>query len=207
MSPNIWFGFLFIYCNIAYAQKTTNNSDQINMPDLQNRVSLLEKAVGKILTGKDDLKFGNTSALKIPYQGIPAFNTTPVAFSARSGDTSGISNGFILKFNTVLTNLGNHYNPTDGIFIAPVHGLYMFHWTMNCYTSGSNHCGTSLRVNSALKGQIYSGEDGSGYHHTGSNTVIVEVQAGQHVWIQTTSWSNVRIYTWSSFAGCLLSML
>ncbi|XP_061188592.1 complement C1q-like protein 2 isoform X1 [Saccostrea echinata] len=174
------------------------------MSDLQNRVDMLEKAVGRILTGKDH---ANISGLKIYHQGIPSFNATLVAFSARSGSTSGISVGFTLKFSHVITNLGNHYNPTDGIFIAPVHGLYMFHWTMNCFTTGSNYCGTSLMINGSGKGQIYSGEDAGSYYHTGSNSVIVEVQAGDHVWIETNTWSNVRIHTWSSFSGFLMSML
>ncbi|XP_061188594.1 complement C1q-like protein 2 isoform X2 [Saccostrea echinata] len=170
------------------------------MSDLQNRVDMLEKAVGRILTGKDH---ANISGLKIYHQGIPSFNTKLVAFSARSNDRSGISNGFILKFSHVITNLGNHYNSTDGIFIAPVHGLYMFHWTMNCHTTGSNHCGTNLKINGSGKGYIYSGENAANHYHTGSSSLLLEVQAGDHVWIETNSWSNVRIYHWSSFSGCL----
>ncbi|XP_048770953.2 complement C1q-like protein 2 [Ostrea edulis] len=202
--------FILLGVGIACGQKTTNTTDEKITSDLQNRVFLLEKAIGKILTGNNDANLTNISVLKIPRGGfgIPILNSTPIAFSAaQSGPISGISIGYILKFDKVITNLGNHYNPTDGIFIAPVHGLYMFHWTMNCYNSGSNHCGTSLRVNSALKGRIYSGEDGSGFYHTGSNTVIVEVQAGQHVWIQTSNWGNVYMRPWSSFSGSLLSVM
>ncbi|XP_048766600.2 complement C1q-like protein 2 [Ostrea edulis] len=202
--------FVLLGVGITCGQKTTNATDQKTASDLQNRVFLLEKAIGKILTGNEHANLTNISVLKIPRGvfGIPIFNGTPVAFSAtQSVSKSGISIGFILKFDKVITNLGNHYNPTDGIFIAPVHGLYMFHWTMHCYHSGSSSCSTSLRVNNAKKGQIYSGENASSYHHTGSNTVIVEVQAGNHVWIQTEDWGNVDIYNWSSFSGSLLSVM
>ncbi|XP_062606053.1 complement C1q-like protein 2 [Saccostrea cucullata] len=207
MYSEIQLGIIFVSLGFTYSQKTTNNSDRIILSDLQNRVNLLERFIGRFLTGKDNFNISNINALKIHHKGIPTLNTSAVAFSARSGDKSGISVGFILKFSHVITNLGNHYNPTDGIFIAPVHGLYMFHWTMNCYTSGSSHCGTSLMINGAEKVAIFSGEDGSGYHHTGSNSAILEVQEGDHVWIQTRSWSNVRIYDWSSFSGCLMSIL
>ncbi|XP_061188590.1 complement C1q-like protein 2 [Saccostrea echinata] len=211
MSAMYVYHFVILLLSIVVCgQNTTNASDQKTMSDLQNRMALLEKAVGKFLTGKDDVNFTNISGLKIRGGGfgIPGFNTTLVAFSALYGsDMAGISTGYILKFSSVITNLGNYYNPTDGIFVAPVHGLYMFQWTMICYTSGSNSCGTSLRVNNAGKGYLYSGENGNGYHHTGSKTVIVEVQAGNHVWVQTENWSNIFIQAQSSFTGCLLSIL
>ncbi|XP_061188888.1 complement C1q-like protein 2 [Saccostrea echinata] len=119
----------------------------------------------------------------------------------------GISTEYILKFPTVITNVGNHYNPTDGIFIAPVHGLYLFYWTMQCYHSGSAHCSTALKIDNSLKGKIRSGENAGSYYHTGSNTVIVEVEAGEHVWIENVHYSNADIYAYSSFGGTLLSIL
>ncbi|XP_062575787.1 complement C1q-like protein 2 [Saccostrea cucullata] len=207
MYIEIQLGVIFVSLSFTCSQKTTNNSDPVILSDLQNRVNLLERTIGRFLTGKDNFNISNISTLKIHQQGIPTLNTSAVAFSARSGGRSGISVGFILKFSHVITNLGNHYNPTDGIFIAPVHGLYMFHWTMNCVTTGSHHCGTTLMINGAQKGAIFSGEDSNSFHHTGSNSAILEVQEGDHVWIQTWSWSNVRIYDWSSFSGCLMSIL
>ncbi|XP_061188591.1 complement C1q subcomponent subunit C-like [Saccostrea echinata] len=179
------------------------------MTDLQSRVTLLERAVGK-LTGNDHADFKNIGTIRIPVGGfgIPGFNKTLVAFYAyRGSNIGGVSPGYILKFSSVITNLGSHYNPSDGIFVAPVHGIYMFQWTMSCFTTGSNSCGTSLRVNDAREGFfLYSGENGNGYHNTGSKTVIMEAQAGNHVWIQTENWSNVLIESQSSFTGCLLAI-
>ncbi|XP_061188596.1 complement C1q-like protein 2 [Saccostrea echinata] len=197
--------FLFVCFCYVDCQNTTNITDQKTLSDLRNRVSLLERAIGKMLTGKENV---NITTVNVPRKGLPIFNNTPIVFCARSSSSvSGINTGFILKFPTVNINLGNHYNPTNGIFIAPVHGLYMFHWTMQCYYSGSTHCSTGLRVNDSLKGKIRSGEEASGYYHTGSNTVIVEVEAGSHVWIENESYSNVYINSDSSFAGSLLQIL
>ncbi|XP_061188589.1 complement C1q-like protein 2 [Saccostrea echinata] len=202
MYLNIILCVLSIYFSSLCGQITTNASDA--EPDLSVRLSLLERTVGRILTWKDqvNLTSNRTSG------GIPVFNSTPVAFCARfKNDHGGISVGFILKFDVVITNLGNHYNPTDGIFIAPVHGVYMFYWTMQCYYSGSTHCGTALKINNVMKGRIRSADANGGYYHTGSNSVIVEVAAGSHVWIENVDWSNVDIYEYSSFGGTLLLIL
>ncbi|XP_062592244.1 complement C1q-like protein 2 [Saccostrea cucullata] len=197
--------FVFIDFCTVHCQNTTNITDQKTVTDLRNRVSLLERTIEKMLTGKDNV---NITTINRAKKGVPMFNNTPVVFCASSSSSvSGISDGFILKFSSVNINLGNHYNPTNGIFIAPVHGLYMFHWTMQCYYSGSIHCSTGLRVNNALKGQIRSGEEASGYLHIGSNTVFVEVEAGNHVWIENESYDNVYIYHDSSFGGLLLRIL
>ena len=34
-----------------------------------------------------------------------------------------------IQFDKVVTNVGNMYNPIDGIFRAPVDGTYVFCWT------------------------------------------------------------------------------
>ncbi|XP_062583108.1 complement C1q-like protein 2 [Saccostrea cucullata] len=197
--------FLVIFISTVHCQNTTIITDQKTVSDLRNRVSLLERTIGKMLTGKDNR---NITTFNIARKGVPMFNNTPVVFCASSSSSvSGLSVGFILKFPSVNINLGNHYNPANGIFIAPVHGLYMFHWTMQCHYSGSPHCSTGLRVNNALKGQIRSGEEASGYYHTGSNTVFLEVEAGNHVWIENESYNNVYINSDSSFGGSLLQIL
>ncbi|XP_062592241.1 collagen alpha-1(X) chain-like [Saccostrea cucullata] len=206
--------FLKLYCSLlilcisrVFCQNTTNSSQQETVSDLQNRVSILERTVSKMLTGKDNTNLTSINTLKVASGGIPVFNNTPVTFSAKSNSKSGIGPGFILQFPNVINNRGKHYNPTNGIFIAPVHGLYLFHWTMQCRYSGSTHCSTALKINNSIKGKIRSSENGSNYYHSGSKTVFVEVEAGNHVWIENIDYSDVYIYSESSFVGSLLLIL
>ena len=53
-----------------------------------------------------------------------------------------------------MINNGNHYHPTDGVFIAPISGVYMFSW--NTLTHNSKALFTELRVESEVKGAVAS---------------------------------------------------
>jgi hypothetical protein len=41
----------------------------------------------------------------------------------------------ILVFETVIVNEGEHYDPYDGIFVAPQKGVYLFSWTVSGLSS------------------------------------------------------------------------
>ena len=41
----------------------------------------------------------------------------------------------ILVFETVIVNEGEHYDPYDGVFVAPQKGVYLFSWTVSGYPS------------------------------------------------------------------------
>jgi hypothetical protein len=45
----------------------------------------------------------------------------------------------ILVFETVIVNEGEHYDPYDGVFVAPQKGVYLFSWTVSGYTTDSCH--------------------------------------------------------------------
>ena len=83
----------------------------------------------------------------------------------------------------------------DGIFIAPVSGTYMFHWTIA--TAGSAYS-TQLMVGGIVRASNLvpypGGSDSS------SAMVIINVQKEDHVWIQTYG-SSVHVYGGSSSIG------
>ena len=49
-----------------------------------------------------------------------------MSFSAKLSSILKINNTDVIKFDDVLTNVGNAYNPTSGKFIAPFNGSYLF---------------------------------------------------------------------------------
>ncbi|XP_061188585.1 cerebellin-2-like [Saccostrea echinata] len=192
--------------SFSTGHETTMKTPKKAAPSLESRITNLERVLASVLTGKDNASITDIQVIKFQKKEILPIRKNLVAFSAWMKTKSGMSPGFSLKFGNVTTNIGDHYHPTDGIFIAPVHGLYMFHWTMNCFHSGSHHCATSLMVDGVKKGYIISGENAGNYYHTGSNTLLLELKAGTHVWVQVETYTNVYLYDYTSFTGCLLSI-
>jgi hypothetical protein len=64
-----------------------------------------------------------------------------------------------------MINNGNHYHPADGVFVAPISGVYMFAWSTLTYSSKSLF--TELRVEKEVKGAVGSNAAG-GYYTPGS---------------------------------------
>ena len=50
----------------------------------------------------------------------------------------------ILVFETLIVNEGEHYDPYDGVFVAPQKGVYLFSWTVS--GGGTKYIVTELVV-------------------------------------------------------------
>jgi hypothetical protein len=133
-----------------------------------------------------------------------------VAFSAYKNQTqSGLNQRHIIKFEGTVLNLGQHYHPEDGIFIAPVSGVYLFTWTI---TNHGDYAYTNILVGGKVVSTTTTSHVVNNYN-SGSALVIVTVQKDQHVWIQTCCGSNHEVlgntlgldnYFQSTFSGTLL---
>lgn len=56
-----------------------------------------------------------------------------------------------MKCNTQLIDGGNNFNTGDGIFVAPISGVYFFSWTIQ--TSSLQSVQTKLTVDNIVKGK------------------------------------------------------
>nr|XP_029530091.1 complement C1q-like protein 2 [Oncorhynchus nerka] len=131
-----------------------------------------------------------------------------VAFSATlgiSGTIGPVSNEITLVFQRVLSNVGNAYNPTTGIFTAPVRGLY--HFTFTAFDWGwTTMTGASLRRNGQVMVSVYDEKEG-GSSESSSNSATFLLQVGEQVYVAL--WGQGRRISdnenhYSSFNGFLL---
>lgn len=130
------------------------------------------------------------------FLGILDAQLKPVIFSAyKQSSESGISNHVTIRFERTYINLGNPYHTENGIFIAPVTGVYLFHWTT---ISGSSDFSTQLMVDGTSRASAYvpypGGVDSS------SAMAIIEVNMDDHVWIQIYG-SSEYVYGGSNSFG------
>lgn len=115
-----------------------------------------------------------------------------------------------IVYDTVVINKGNGYNIGDGIFIAPVTGVYAFHFSV-CVIEGPETPWASLEVtlNGNVLGSVF--EEGSvsgGGFHCSSTLVISDVHTKDHVFIRTEQATRGHLQSdprgRTSFSGWLL---
>eukprot|EP00105_Crassostrea_gigas_P018477 XP_011436618.2 PREDICTED: uncharacterized protein LOC105334760 isoform X2 [Crassostrea gigas] len=111
-------------------------------------------------------------------------NPDNAAFSAYvSFFRTGLSNDFTIQFDTIITNIGHHYNKHTGAFTAPQHGVYVFTW--NLYCSAGGYIYSQLVVNSNVVGAMHTSAEGASNIRSHTGIVVVEVNQGDVVFVRT----------------------
>lgn len=106
------------------------------------------------------------------------------AFSAYvSHYETDISKDFTIHFDTIVTNIGNHYNKHSGTFTAPQHGVYVFTWNLYCHAEGYIY--SQLVVNSNVVGTMFTSAQGAANIRSPTGIVVVEVNQGDVVFVRT----------------------
>ena len=112
----------------------------------------------------------------------------------------------ILVFETVIVNEGEHYDPYDGVFVAPQKGVYLFSWTVSGYSD--KYIVAELVVEQNIISS--AGEKNAGGFLSGSMTALCKMEKGDHAWIRTTGASSSHVlhsadnYPQPSFLGLLI---
>ena len=113
----------------------------------------------------------------------------------------------ILVFETVIVNEGEHYDPYDGVFVAPQKGVYLFSWTVSGI--GTKFIVTELVVEQNTISSAGE-QNGGGSHPSGSMTALCKMEQGDHAWIRTTGVTGSHVlyskdnFPQSSFLGLLI---
>lgn len=105
-----------------------------------------------------------------------------MAFHASLSNRSSFKTNAAVVFDNEALDNGNGYTPTDGIYIVPESGIYVFTWTM---LAGSHQeFDTHLVVNGQVKGSSFSDTSENGDYYQSTAVVVISVSAGDHIFIR-----------------------
>ncbi|KAK3104977.1 hypothetical protein FSP39_014499, partial [Pinctada imbricata] len=122
------------------------------------------------------------------------------AFSvSTSSDLYSFQNKKIV-YDKVITNIGGAYNSNTGIFTCPSPGTYVFTWSTMSISS-SRACYAYIYHNGNQLLESYSVEANGGYYEVASNTIVLTLTVGDHVWIQTATGTHCYGYPYTAFSG------
>ncbi|XP_028993681.1 complement C1q-like protein 2 [Betta splendens] len=111
----------------------------------------------------------------------------------------------VLRFDDVITNLGNHYDSTTGKFTCQVSGMYYF--TYHVLMRGGD--GTSMWADLCKNGQVRASaiaQDADQNYDYASNSVVLHLDSGDEIYVKLDGGKahggNNNKY--STFSGFLL---
>ncbi|XP_044207435.1 cingulin-like [Thunnus albacares] len=130
-----------------------------------------------------------------------------VAFSVGltdAGHVGPFSTDITLQFSKIFTNIGEAYNPSTGVFTAPVRGTYYFRF--NAWEVGDTKLvGIKLYHNDKQIALSYDRAVSHGYA-TGSNAFVLQLEKGDVIYLDLQT--NCSVYDDSknrtTFSGFLL---
>ncbi|XP_076874623.1 complement C1q-like protein 4 [Brachyhypopomus gauderio] len=134
---------------------------------------------------------------------VPSFYSPKIAFYA--GLRKQHEGSDVLKFDDVVTNVGNYYEPSTGKFTCPLPGIYYF--TYHVLMRGGD--GTSMWADLKKNGQVRASaiaQDADQNYDYASNSVILHLDVGDEVCVQLDGGKvhggNTNKY--STFSGFLI---
>ncbi|XP_067299203.1 complement C1q-like protein 2 [Pseudorasbora parva] len=89
----------------------------------------------------------------------------------------------VLRFDDVVTNVGNHYDPTTGKFTCQVSGIYYF--TYHVLMRGGD--GTSMWADLCKNGQVRASaiaQDADQNYDYASNSVVLHLDSGDEIYVK-----------------------
>uniref|UniRef100_A0AAY4BI82 C1q domain-containing protein n=1 Tax=Denticeps clupeoides TaxID=299321 RepID=A0AAY4BI82_9TELE len=89
----------------------------------------------------------------------------------------------VLKFDDVVTNLGNHYDPSSGRFTCSIPGIYFF--TYHVLMRGGD--GTSMWADLCKNNQVRASaiaQDADQNYDYASNSVVLHLEPGDEIYVK-----------------------
>ncbi|KAK3105242.1 hypothetical protein FSP39_020626 [Pinctada imbricata] len=124
-----------------------------------------------------------------------------IAFSAVTSSSSSYSGSSDVKFSTIITNVGNGFSHSTGLFTAPNAGVYVFEWSIRSYSGNNEYPGIYVNGKLMMVTHCYGY---SSYYNSCSKTITLNLQKQDGVSIRSYSGTMYVAGTYSSFSGWML---
>ena len=193
-----------------YTSSSTNFGQAYGSLVVQSRTDYSGYSIIFRNNGGERMRIDAAGRVTMPYQ--PAFH------AGLSTNTSSLTSGTTVVFNSVYENRGNHYNTSTGVFTAPVTGFYSFTTRMLHQGVSNGHAVDSQmqKNNSSSPGNNflmqrykyqadYTGH--TGYLSEGTSGMIY-LAAGDNFRVKYGGSQNSVIHgnpAWTYFCGHLVS--
>ncbi|XP_052083063.1 complement C1q and tumor necrosis factor-related protein 9B-like [Mytilus californianus] len=151
-----------------------------NVTSEEAKLEILEQTIESLQVQMRNLTRSNQDISKDQKK----YTDNHIVFYARLSSSIHLNVFSIVKFNEVVINEGNHYNSGDGIFVAPVAGVYQFSWMT--LTDSSDYVYTELRVDNVVIDKLVINLGSAAGTISATRLTVCKVDKGDHVWIQTT---------------------
>ena len=163
--------------------------------------SLQDKELASATTKHPNSNFGTAKQARRLVAG-------EVAFSAYLSMSSHYVSGHTVKYDQVLTNYGNGYNKYTGVFSAPTTGVYLLTFSI-ATVQGNSHIRVKLVYNNSNIADASADPGHASHVDMGGNTVIVDLTAGQSVWLEVYDSANGQMASssrdrYATFSGVKL---
>lgn len=148
---------------------------------------------------KLELQTENDARIRSLLQNVTDSSNRPAFLATLHNDFTPPINS-VIKFDHVITNIGRHYSPSNGIFTVPKDGLYMFSATTRSTAGTHLHC--EIMVDSNMIVKMF----GTNYD-AGTGNAVLNLKRGDKVFVQKDSHTGEKMIGrhWSMFSGYFIA--
>lgn len=107
--------------------------------------------------------------------------STSIGFTASVTSSSSTWNSGTLVFPKIITNVGNGYNPSTGVFTAPIAGEYVFF--VNVQAEGSRSIYVNIVLNGVTQVKTLANGEGRDFYDAGPNLAVLTLEKNNKVWV------------------------
>ncbi|XP_053373708.1 complement C1q and tumor necrosis factor-related protein 9A-like [Mercenaria mercenaria] len=160
--------------------------------NMKNEMNDAKTSVTKTVEEFSRLKAEHENTLKKKDSIRPAFTARLSAHLTKLGHNQPII------FDNIVTNIGQAYSGTTGVFTAPKDGVYYFVATILSFSG--QHVETEIVKNGDSMVRLYSYGK---FYDQGTSGVVLQLNASDEVWVRNmgTNGENVHGSNWSTFSG------